>query len=102
MLAASEFFRNSNYLEAILWLAISSGFFIALLCRKGERHWKLAIAGVTLAAFGISDIVEVETGAWWRPWWLLAWKGACVLVMLLLYIDYIKNRRRSRRPSRSD
>ena len=29
-------------------------------------------------AFGISDFVEIHTGAWYRPWWLLAWKATCV------------------------
>jgi hypothetical protein len=35
-----------------------------------------------LVAFGFSDVVEIQTGAWWRPWWLLVWKGACLLAML--------------------
>lgn len=30
-------------------------------------------------AFGVSDIIELQTGAWWRPWWLLLLKAACLL-----------------------
>lgn len=63
-----------NYLEACLWWALAVvAFFKA---PAGART--VLVAG--LAAFGLSDVVEVQTGAWYRPWWLLAWKAACVLV----------------------
>ncbi|MBE7458640.1 MAG: hypothetical protein KJ057_17160 [Phycisphaerae bacterium] len=41
---------------------------------------------MTFLAFGASDVVEADTGAWWRPWWLLAWKAACLAVLLTLLI----------------
>jgi hypothetical protein len=52
------------------------------------------VAAVTLVLFGISDVVEVETGAWYRPWWLLVWKGVCVMVLGYLLITYIREKRR--------
>ena len=46
-------------------------------------------AAATLTLFGLSDIVEIQTGAWWQPWWLLVWKGACISgLVLLLWIWY--------------
>lgn len=33
-------------------------------------------------AFGLSDIIESQTGAWWRPWWLLVLKGGCICAFL--------------------
>jgi hypothetical protein len=36
------------------------------------------IVGTLFVLFGSSDVVEAQTGAWWRPLWLLAWKGVCL------------------------
>jgi hypothetical protein len=35
--------------------------------------------------FGISDLIESETGAWWEPWWLFVMKSLCVLGFLLAW-----------------
>jgi hypothetical protein len=56
-------------------------------------HHRLCLAAIAFAAFGISDVVEVQTGAWRRPWWLLTWEAACVVIFLGLYIDYFRRRR---------
>ena len=34
------------------------------------------------AVFGLSDVIEAETGAWWHPWWLFVMKALCVLGFL--------------------
>jgi hypothetical protein len=76
-------FVLSNRLEAGLWTIIGIGCLVsALRTRKTEAF----IAAMTFFAFGGSDVVESHTGAWWRPWWLLAWKGLCLLVFLILLI----------------
>ena len=46
-----------------------------------------------LILFGISDFFEMATGAWWRPWWLLIWKGLCLIVGIILVILILKERR---------
>jgi len=51
--------------------------------KPGPRRDAVA-AAVAFVAFGGSDVVESFTGAWWRPWWLFAWKAACVLGLLVL------------------
>ena len=56
------------------------------------------IAAVTFCAFGVSDIVEVETGAWWRPWWLLVWKGLCIVVLLVLLWQHYRAGKRTKEP----
>ncbi len=88
-------FRTINLCEGILWLAVSAGFLVALV-RRGDRGAKL-IAALTFAAFGLSDFVEMDTGAWWRPWWLLMWKGLCVAVMLTQLGVYMRRQRAIRR-----
>lgn len=73
-----------NALEACLWAAIAGG-----LAWRGARQatqdrgawWALVAA---FACFGVSDLVEVWTGAWWRPWPLLVLKVACVLAIASL------------------
>jgi hypothetical protein len=74
-------FAVSNYWECALWSSIGLvflGFFIA------RRHTDLLIGFIAFALFGLSDYIEAHTGAWWRPWWLLALKGGCVLVFVIL------------------
>jgi len=93
-LAASTFFGVANYLEAGLWAVTAIGFAIAATRRSGRARRLSCIAAVTFAAFGGSDVLEVQTGAWWRPWWLLAWKTLCVLVLLGLYIVHRRHRAR--------
>jgi hypothetical protein len=83
MIAVTQFFRQSNYIEAGVWASMG-----VLLATLGAR-WRLSIRTrivllVTLLAFGCSDVVEAHTGAWWDPWWLLVWKAVCVLVLLIV------------------
>ncbi|MBE9129107.1 MULTISPECIES: hypothetical protein [unclassified Coleofasciculus] len=81
-------YRGGNYIEAGIWGIISLGFaFRFIRCSRTEK-FQAAVAVVTFLLFGISDLVEVQTGAWWHPWWLLVWKSLCVLSMISLLIAY--------------
>ena len=74
--------RTFNYAEAALWAAFGAG----LLWKPGTGRrgdpWLGRVAGVTLLAFGASDLVEASTGAWYDPWWLFSWKAVCVACLL--------------------
>lgn len=83
--------HTANLVEGILWLVVASGFLVSLV-RRDQRLAKL-IAACNFAAFGLSDFVEMGTGAWWRPWWLLVWKGLCVTLMLLQFVAYVRRSR---------
>jgi hypothetical protein len=48
--------------------------------------------------FGGSDIVEVQSGAWWSPWWLFVWKASCVLSMAILFMVYLRDRPLANKP----
>ena len=93
-------FRTINLVEGIWWIAVGAGFALSLI-RRHRRGAKL-IAACNFTAFGFSDFVEMGTGAWWRPWWLLVWKGACVIIMLVQCAAYARARRRMRGPGRGD
>jgi len=55
-----------------------------------SQRW---LAAVTFVLFGISDLAETQTGAWWQPWWLLVWKAACIALILLLVVVAIRRKR---------
>ncbi|HRX85012.1 MAG TPA: hypothetical protein P5572_08340 [Phycisphaerae bacterium] len=80
-------FRTANLIEAAFWIAVGAAFLIVALRRRQGRA-SAASAAVVFIAFGVSDIVETTTGAWWRPWWLLVWKGVCVLALLTLFVRW--------------
>ena len=87
-----------NTIEGIYWLI--AGLLAAGLAIK--RKWDqrgTAVLVVALVFFGISDFVEVDSGAWWRPWWLLVWKGAC-LALIGFGILMIRKRAASRATDR--
>ena len=87
-------FEIANYAEAALWFAIALYCATRAIATRRSSLWLLTVA---LLLFGISDIVEVQTGAWYRPWWLLAWKAACVLAILSVGVPYIRARRKRRK-----
>jgi len=72
------FFQQANYWEAALWVLIAMAFVVAALRRPRARNRCLILA-FFFAAFGGSDVVEAQYGQWWSPWWLFAWKAACVI-----------------------
>lgn len=82
-----------NTAEAGLWAT-----FAALTALLGGRARGLtprlrAWLTVVFLAFGASDLVEISTGAWWRPPALLAYKGACLLGIVAGGWNFWHNRR---------
>ena len=96
-LAALPFFRIANYLEAGLWCAIGL-VFVVVASTRCETRPDSVIAAITFFIFGFSDVVEAQdfSGAWYRPWWLLIWKGLCVVVFVCLLVEHVRRRRRRR------
>jgi len=81
-----------NFVEAMLWIAIGVGLFV----KTGKRFW---LAASALLAFGVSDLVEIRTGHWARPWWLFAWKAACVAALLPIVVKALRTARSTRQDS---
>jgi hypothetical protein len=72
-----------NYAEAAFWWSLAFLFFVRAV--RAERRWRQDqfILAIAFAGFGLSDLIEVGTGAWWwRPWWLLTLKAVCLLTTL--------------------
>jgi hypothetical protein len=83
-----------NFCEAALWVTISAVLFWkwAALRKKPLPHPFGPSLPFAFLAFGVSDLIETQTGAWWRPWWLLLLKAACVLVIFSAWLHYRKSR----------
>jgi hypothetical protein len=86
-------FVYGNQLEAVFWILVGFAFAVVALVRRTWRPHS-AVAALAFVAFGVTDIVESHTGAWWRPWWLLVWKATCIGALLWLLTDYVRQRRR--------
>ena len=96
--AASTVHAVFNYVEAAIW-GVAGLCTIWRLRGKGNGSTLRVlscVAAVAFLAFGLSDLVEVRTGTWYAPWWLFAWKAACVLTLLACYGSY-KGRLRIRK-----
>ncbi len=90
-------FVYGNYGEAALWAVIA--VVIAVRSRRADAVVRRigVVAAVAFCAFGVSDVVEASTGAWWRPWSLLVWKAVCVVVFVGLFAGYVRHTRREAR-----
>ena len=80
-------FKTANHIEAGLWFVIGLAFAGYAFARPSVRV-RSFVAAIVFILFGVSDIVEVQTGAWWRPWLLFCWKAACVLAMLIMFVRW--------------
>ena len=100
--SSMNLFVWANLAEALLWGGIGIAFAVRAVCLLDAKRdgWRTAtLAALTLIAFGVSDVVETITGAWWRPWWLLLWKALCVALLLTLIVKAIIARRSQQRNS---
>lgn len=70
--------RTFNQIEVGLW-TLAAVVFLLRAVRDSSCRRQALVAAVAFLFFAGSDAMEVRTGAWWRPWWLLAWKATCVL-----------------------
>ena len=75
-----------NLVEAALWICAGAAVLLWSLLR-GQWGARPLMRAAFLIAFGQSDVVETHNGAWWRPWWLLVWKGLCVLALCCLLLS---------------
>ncbi len=79
-----------NYLESVLWFMFALILLVnATRFGVGHRLFKVTlVTAVTFFLFGISDVIEAHTGAWWHPFGLLLLKVACVLTLAGCYYRY--------------
>jgi len=93
-----QIYVNGNYIEAFLWFCFAIGFAVNAGKTSGITRINRLITSLIFLFFGGSDIVEVQTGAWWSPWWLFVWKASCVLSMAILFWVYLRDRPLANKP----
>jgi len=67
-----------NAAEALLWLVFAA--IVAVRFHHTPRRVRRTarVMAVFFVLFAVSDVIEMETGAWWRPLGLLILKAACL------------------------
>lgn len=79
-----------NAFESILWLVIAITLLLLIRSRPPMKG-RLLLAALGFFAFSGTDMVEMQTGAWWKPWWLFVWKAACVILLLSVGIYHYRS-----------
>jgi hypothetical protein len=82
-----------NTIEIGLWSVCGVGCIVTGLRRSGSVRLRCWFAAVVFFLFAASDAVELQTGAWWRPWWLLVWKAVCLIAFFGLYLAHLRRTR---------
>ena len=90
----SELERNGNLIEAGLWFVVTMVLLTQGLRARGPLRRVLAFLTVAFFVFGISDLIEARTGAWWRPFWLLLMKSGCVGTFMYGFREYYRIKKR--------
>ncbi len=84
-----------NLVEGIVWLVIAAIVFWRSR-REGTKMRRLGgFTSIGFILFGISDFIEMRTGAWWDPSWLLILKASCILGFAVAGWKYCQLRRQN-------
>ena len=83
-----------NFFEGILWTLIGIAFAWRAVRQNEYRRLQIG-ASVSFLLFGISDFIEMRTGAWYTPWTLFVLKAACVLSFLILLRVYMNTKKKN-------
>ena len=81
-----------NQLESLLWFGIALILIGQAFFNKHVSPYKMLMiqSAIAFILFGISDLIESQTGAWWKPWPLLIFKGACLISIAYFFTCYLK------------
>ncbi|QDV50889.1 hypothetical protein Enr17x_29340 [Gimesia fumaroli] len=84
--------ESFNYIEIVLWSLFG---FVMLLKSRDSNPNQIHIfylSSIAFFIFAMSDYIEIQTGAWWKPWWLFAMKASCVITFLFCIFKYFKTK----------
>lgn len=84
--------RIFNLWEAGLWFLIAVTLLLRARREHGPRRRTLFGLCAVIIPFGISDLIEARTGAWWEPWWLAVVKVGCGVAIGLGFWRYYAHR----------
>ncbi|MEZ6132029.1 MAG: hypothetical protein R3C59_25485 [Planctomycetaceae bacterium] len=79
-----------NAFEAVLWTIFGVSLLVRAVTHPSQRG-RCLLAAITFIVFAGSELMEMQTGAWWRPWWLFLWKALCVTSLVVLAVAHYRN-----------
>jgi hypothetical protein len=88
-------------MDLFTWNLIEAGFWLSMAVLVGGlaprqatgQRTQAVRAAIWLAVFGLSDVAEAFTGAWWQPWWLMVIKMTCLGALFYSATAYLRRRR---------
>lgn len=96
--------ESGNQIEAVLWFVVAAVLLVRSVWARGKLRRVILLLVIAFVAFGVSDLMESHSGAWWRPWWLAVLKVACAATFLYGFRQYYRLawRERSSQSSAND
>jgi hypothetical protein len=85
-----------NLGEGILWIAIGTALSISAVFYRADWLRLRIVAALSFVLFGVSDFIEMRSGSWWNPLWLLAIKLICVISFATCWWVYKMRKMKSR------
>jgi hypothetical protein len=81
-----------NVFEAAFWVIV--GIAVLVRSRNTDRRVRViaSVASLAFLAFAATDLIELRTGAWYRPWGLLASKALCLTTLAACYGLYLQDK----------
>jgi hypothetical protein len=83
-----------NVFEVVLWSVLGLAILFWRALPMHWMSWNLPLA-CALFGFALSDYIEIQTGAWWQPWWLFPFKACCFLSMIYFMVLYYRHHSRN-------
>ena len=84
--------ESFNYFEIVLWSLFGLVMLIKSRDSNPNQTHIFYISSIAFFLFAMSDYIEIQTGAWWNPWWLFVMKAACVIAFIFCFIKYFKTK----------
>jgi len=82
--------KSGNQIEAALWFVVTAVLLVKAAKAEAALRKIFFVLSGTFFVFGMSDIIEAQTGAWWRPLWLLFMKVGCIVVFFFGFRAYYR------------
>lgn len=74
--------------EAVLWTSVSAAFLCRAILRIDAYRQLAFTTSLVFFLFGLTDVAEIVTRAWYRPWWLLVANVLCVIAIAICWRRY--------------
>jgi hypothetical protein len=91
-----------NASEAVLWLIFAVVVAVRYRRAEGGARRVARVMALFFVLFAGSDVIETETGAWWRPPGLLVLKGACLVGLTWCSVVLLRRERAGQLPPDGD